>query len=39
MKTNNNMLHGGKLLSKYKQAWVNYYVKSIKAYKAQGFPI
>jgi len=39
MKTNDDMLHGGKLLPKYRQAWANYYVKFIKAYAAQGVPI
>ena len=31
MKTNNDMLHGGKLLPEYNQAWANYYVKFIEA--------
>ncbi len=39
MKTNDNMLHGGKLLPKYRQAWANYYVKFIRAYAAQDVPI
>lgn len=39
MKTNNNMLHGGKLLPKYNQAWANYFVKFIKAYEAEGLPV
>tara|TARA_R110002050_G_scaffold73380_3_gene157937 strand:+ start:18313 stop:19797 length:1485 start_codon:yes stop_codon:yes gene_type:complete len=39
MKTNNNMLYGGKLLPKYYQSWANYYVKFIKAYEAEGLPI
>lgn len=29
MKDNNDMLHGGKLLPEYSQAWANYYVKYI----------
>jgi len=39
MKDNNDMLHGGKLLSKYNQSWANYYVKFIKAYEAEGIPV
>lgn len=39
MKTNNNMLQGGKLLPEYSQAWANYYVKFIEAYEAEGIPV
>lgn len=39
MKTNNNMLQGGKLLSEYSDAWALYYTKFIKAYEAEGIPI
>ncbi|WJJ95704.1 glycoside hydrolase family 30 protein [Algibacter luteus] len=39
MKTNNNMLQGGKLLPEYNQAWANYYVKFIEAYEAEGLPV
>jgi glucosylceramidase len=39
MKSNNDMLHGGKLLPKYNQAWANYYVKFIKAYEQQGLRV
>ncbi len=39
MKDNNNMLHGGKLLPQYDQAWANFYVKFIKAYEKEGIPI
>ena len=39
MKTNNNMLHGGKLKAEYRQTWANYYVKFINAYKKQGIDI
>ena len=39
MKTNKNMLRGGKLLPKFRQAWANYYVKFIKAYENQGIPV
>lgn len=39
MKDNNNVLRGGKLLEKYKQAWANHYVKFIKTYEAKGIPV
>jgi len=39
MKSNKNMLHGGKLLPEYNQAWANYYVKFIEAYEAEGIPV
>jgi len=39
MKTNNDMLHGGKLLPQYRQSWANYYVQFIKAYEKEGIPI
>lgn len=39
MKTNNNMLQGGKLKPEYYQAWANYYVKFINAYEKEGIPI
>lgn len=39
MKTNNNMLQGGKLLPEFRQAWANYYVKFIKAYEKEGIPV
>lgn len=39
MKSNNNMLQGGKLLPEYYQTWANYYVKFIEAYEAQGIDI
>lgn len=39
MKTNNNMLQGGKLLPKFRQSWANYYVKFIKAYEKEGIPV
>jgi glucosylceramidase len=35
MKSNQNMLRGGTLLSEYDQAWGNYFVKFIKAYEAR----
>ncbi|MDP2089437.1 MAG: glycoside hydrolase family 30 protein [Flavobacteriaceae bacterium] len=39
MKTNNNMLQGGKLKPEYYQAWANYFVKFINAYEKEGIPI
>jgi glucosylceramidase len=39
MKTNNEMLHGGKLKPEYRQAWADCYVKFIKAYEAEGIPV
>lgn len=39
MKSNNNMLHGGKLLPEYNDAWAMYYTRFIKAYEAEGMPI
>lgn len=39
MKTNNDILHGGKLKKEFYQPWANYYTKFIKAYEAEGIPI
>ncbi|MTI30513.1 glycoside hydrolase family 30 protein [Xanthovirga aplysinae] len=39
MKTNNDMLHGGKLLPEYYDTWATYFTKFIKAYEAEGMPI
>jgi len=39
MKTNNDMLHGGKLKPEFDQAWANFYVKFIKAYEKEGIPV
>jgi len=39
MKTNNNILHGGKLRPEFYQSWANYYTKFIKAYEKEGIPI
>jgi glucosylceramidase len=39
MKDNNSVLHGGKLLTRYAQAWANHYVKFIKTYEAMGMPV
>lgn len=39
MKSNNDMLHGGKLLPEYFQTWADYYVHFINAYKKEGISI
>ena len=39
MKSNNDMLHGGKLKPEFYQSWANYYAKFIKAYEREGIPI
>jgi len=39
MKTNNDMLHGGKLKPELAQSWANYYTKFIKAYEKEGIPV
>lgn len=39
MKSNNDVLHGGKLLSKYYQSWANFYIKFIQTYEKEGIPI
>lgn len=39
MKTNNNMLRGGKLKKEFYQPWANYYAKFIKSYEKEGIPI
>ncbi len=39
MKTNNNMLKGGKLLPAFASSWALYYTKFIKAYEAEGIPV
>ena len=39
MKTNNNMLKGGKLKPEYYQSWANYYTKFIHEYEKDGIPI
>jgi glucosylceramidase len=39
MKDNHNILHGGKLLPQYKQAWSNYFIKFITAYESLGIPV
>jgi glucosylceramidase len=39
MKSNNDMLKGGKLLPEYYKSWALYYTKFIKAYESEGMPI
>lgn len=39
MKTNGEMLHGGKLKKEYAQSWANYFVKFIRAYEKEGIPV
>jgi len=39
MKSNNNMLKGGRLLDKYYQVWANYYVKFIQEYEKRNIPV
>ena len=39
MKTNNDMLHGGKLKPEFYQSWATYFTKFIKAYQQEGIPI
>lgn len=39
MKTNNNILQGGKLLPEYYKPWALYYTKFIKEYEKEGMPI
>ena len=39
MKTNNDLLHGGKLKPENYNSWANYYTKFIKAYESEGIPV
>jgi len=39
MKDNGSMLHGGKLLPEFRDAWALYYTRFIKAYEAEGIPV
>jgi glucosylceramidase len=39
MKSNNQMLKGGKLLPEFSQSWANYYTKFVKAYEKEGIPV
>lgn len=39
MKTNNEMLHGGKLKPEFYDSWAMYYTKFIKEYEKEGIPM
>ncbi|MDB4904076.1 MAG: O-Glycosyl hydrolase family 30 [Mucilaginibacter sp.] len=39
MKTNNDVLHGGKLKPEFDQSWANFYVKFINTYEKLGIPV
>ncbi|HSD28114.1 MAG TPA: glycoside hydrolase family 30 beta sandwich domain-containing protein [Vicinamibacteria bacterium] len=39
MKTNNDMLHGGKLKPEYRDAWARYYVRFVEEYEKEGVPM
>jgi glucosylceramidase len=39
MKTNHDLLHGGKLLPQFRQPWADHYVKFIQTYEKMGMPI
>jgi glucosylceramidase len=39
MKTNDDMLHGGKLKPEYRHAWARYYVRFVEEYEKEGVPI
>jgi glucosylceramidase len=39
MKTNGDMLHGGKLKPEYLQTWADYFVKYVQAYAGEGVPM
>lgn len=39
MKDTHDMLHGGRLLPEYRDAWAHYVAKFIKAYEAEGVPV
>ena len=39
MKTNNDMLHGGKLREDCAASWAQYYTRFIKAYEREGVPV
>lgn len=39
MKSNKDMLHGGKLRPEFYQSWANYYAKFIKAYQREGINV
>ncbi|HYX81657.1 MAG TPA: glycoside hydrolase family 30 beta sandwich domain-containing protein [Gemmatimonadales bacterium] len=39
MKTNNDMLHGGKLRPEFRIAWARYYAKFVEQYRRVGVPV
>jgi len=39
MKTNGNMLHGGRLRPEFADAWAHYVAKFVQSYEAEGIPI
>jgi len=39
MKTNGEMLHGGRLKPEYRAAWAQYFVRFVQAYEQEGVPI
>ena len=39
MKTNNDMLHGGKLRPEYNRTWANYFVRFVQEFEKAGLPI
>jgi glucosylceramidase len=39
MKTNDDMLHGGKLKPEYRGAWARYYVRFVEEYEKEGVPM
>lgn len=39
MKSNNDMLHGGKLLPEYRQAWADYMIRFVQEYRKEGLDI
>lgn len=39
MKTNHDMLHGGKLLPRFDKTWADYFVHFIRAYEKEGIPV
>lgn len=39
MKSNNNMLRGGKLLPEYYQSWADYFVRFVQEYEKEGVPV
>jgi glucosylceramidase len=39
MKTNNDMLHGGKLRPEYSRSWANYFVRFVQEFEKAGVPV